>query len=64
MNKADIYMRNNPMQMKDSRDVIQEFKDSLNWGRGEIVLDIGCGPGNVTENILKPVLPEDAKIVS
>jgi juvenile hormone acid methyltransferase len=39
--------------------VLSEYIQSMSWKRGDRVLDVGCGPGNVTTQVLLPRLPED-----
>jgi juvenile hormone acid methyltransferase len=39
--------------------VISEYINSMSWKPGDRVLDMGCGPGNVTTEVLLPRLPAD-----
>ncbi|EGI57813.1 PREDICTED: uncharacterized protein LOC105153364 [Acromyrmex echinatior] len=50
------------MQRRDAQDVIDEFNCELSNMRGKC-LDIGSGPGNITKELLLPILPHDAEIV-
>ena len=54
-------MHGHDMQRRDAADVIEEFADEISRMRGTC-LDIGCGPGTVTELVM-PMLPPDAKVV-
>lgn len=52
----------NNMQRRDAQDVVEEFSYELSKMSGKC-LDIGAGPGDITKEMLLPVLPEDAEIV-
>jgi ubiquinone/menaquinone biosynthesis C-methylase UbiE len=39
--------------------VLPEYIKSMNWKTGDRVLDLGCGPGSVTTQVLMPCLPAD-----
>ncbi|CAH1407661.1 unnamed protein product [Nezara viridula] len=58
-----FYITANSLQKRDAMDIVEERRDFLKWTSGERVLDIGCGPGDVTVNVLFPILPEDATLV-
>lgn len=57
------YLKGNYFQRQDDKDILQEFKSKLNWSpeNCERILDIGCGPGDVTNDILFPIIKEQAK---
>lgn len=59
MNKAALYRKNNKITRCTSQELMQEFASRLKWrsdGR-DSVLDAGCGPGDVTLDIVLPALP-------
>lgn len=59
MNKAALYRQSNHFQRRDAQEALQEFSDTIKWrldGR-DSVLDAGCGSGDVTVDILMPILP-------
>lgn len=59
MNKAEIYHYVNQVSRRDSHDALQQYSNLLNWrsdGR-DLVLDAGCGPGDISMNILYPFFP-------
>lgn len=58
-----IYINANTLQKKDAIDFLEERFGTLKWTTGERVLDIGCGPGDVTVDILFPLLPKDTTLV-
>jgi juvenile hormone acid methyltransferase len=39
--------------------VLSEYIKSMSWKTGDRVLDVGCGPGRVTTQVLLPSLPEN-----
>jgi len=39
--------------------VLSEYINSMSWKTGDRVLDLGCGPGIMTTQVLMPRLPED-----
>ncbi|XP_012521864.1 juvenile hormone acid O-methyltransferase isoform X2 [Monomorium pharaonis] len=50
------------MQRRDAQDVLEEFNCELSKMRGRC-LDIGSGPGEITKEMLLPLLPNDAEVV-
>lgn len=50
------------MQHRDAQDVVEEFSCDLSKMRGKC-LDIGSGPGDITKEMLLPLLPSDAEVV-
>lgn len=63
MKKADLYEASNSMQKQDTSEVLSEFCSRLYYGSNEKVLDVGCGPGDVTAGMILPMLPSDATLV-
>jgi len=39
--------------------VLSKYINSMSWKTGDRVLDLGCGPGRMTTQVLMPRLPED-----
>jgi SAM-dependent methyltransferase len=39
--------------------LLSEYINSMSWKTGDRVLDLGCGPGIMTTQVLMPRLPED-----
>lgn len=56
MDCPELYIRENGMQRRDAKDITIKYIENMIWRPNEIVLDIGCGPGDVTSNILYPFL--------
>ena len=44
---------------KDVTKVLSEYIQKMTWKTGDRVLDLGCGPGIMTKEVLMPRLPED-----
>ncbi|KAM0735897.1 Juvenile hormone acid O-methyltransferase [Formica fusca] len=62
MNSAENYITGSNMQHRDTNDLIGEYSYELSLMNGKC-LDIGCGPGQITKDILLPLLPDEATIV-
>lgn len=59
MDNAELYVVYNAIQKKEAADLIAEFFPHLSWTEDEKVLDIGCGPGDVSTQILIPQIPKN-----
>ncbi|XP_027227056.2 juvenile hormone acid O-methyltransferase [Penaeus vannamei] len=58
MEDAQLYVSANALQRRDALVVLTEFLPQMAWQEeGENILDIGCGSGDVTRNLLMPLLP-------
>lgn len=67
MNNPELYGQVNLMQKLDSLQFLQNYLCSIKWKRdgNELVMDVGCGTGNVTIEVLKNMLPASVgKIVA
>ncbi|XP_015910904.1 juvenile hormone acid O-methyltransferase [Parasteatoda tepidariorum] len=56
MNDPALYIKSNPFQVRDATQILGIFKKQISSDETDIILDIGCGPGDVTTGILKPVI--------
>lgn len=59
MDNAELYLKYNTFQKKSATNLLKEFSNRLSWVENETVLDIGCGPGDVSTQVLLPQLPKD-----
>jgi len=61
MHCPEQYIKDNGMQRRDAKDISNIYIGKMIWKSNEIVLDIGCGPGDVTSDILYPLLKNKIK---
>jgi juvenile hormone acid methyltransferase len=59
MNNAELYASSDGLQTRDSIRVLSQYINTMSWKTGDRVLDLGCGPGSVTTEVLMPRLPAD-----
>lgn len=58
MENAALYSSANGMQKKDAMEILTEFQNKIKWQSGMKILDVGCGSGEVTIEIILPHLPK------
>ncbi|XP_042234172.1 juvenile hormone acid O-methyltransferase-like [Homarus americanus] len=64
MEDAQLYVSANALQRRDALVVLTEYLPQMVWQEeGEAVLDVGCGSGDVTRNLLMPLLPRVEQVV-
>ncbi|GLH06460.1 Uncharacterized protein GBIM_11971 [Gryllus bimaculatus] len=65
MYQAALYARSNDVQHMNVSRVLREWAGRLRWSREEqeAVLDVGCGPGDVTAQLLLPRLPSSVRVL-
>lgn len=63
MYKAKLYKASNELQRTDNKLVLEEFKDLLNFKKNDNLLDIGCGSGDVTVDMILPLMPTDYSLL-
>ena len=56
------YTLNNNLQREKASDVIDEFEEYLKGISGKC-LDIGCGPGDITKEMILPALDPNAVVI-
>lgn len=60
MNNAELYQGNNSLQKRDAIECLEEFADKIKWKKiGDRIIDVGCGDGSVTVNLLREYVPEN-----
>ncbi|XP_011309376.1 lovastatin nonaketide synthase-like [Fopius arisanus] len=62
MNQAKEYAETNAIQFRHVAELVDEFPKEFKKMKGRII-DIGCGPGNITRDVLLPNVDKDAVIV-
>lgn len=64
MYKAKLYKTANELQRTDNKLVLDEFKHTIKWrGFGDSLLDIGCGSGDVTVDMILPLMPSNYSLL-
>ena len=62
MDNVQAYNEAHQLQWQDARDLIEEFCDEINEMKGKCI-DIGCGPGTVTNDLILPRMSNSATLV-
>ncbi|XP_060821495.1 juvenile hormone acid O-methyltransferase [Bombus pascuorum] len=62
MNTVEEYINASKLQYRDAFDIVEEFKEEMSEMRGKCI-DIGCGPGDVTNKLILPRLSLEAELV-
>lgn len=59
MNKPEMFYLTKHLSQHDSRQTLEDYASSIKWrpGGGDSILDAGCGPGDVTAEVVLPFLP-------
>jgi len=60
--KPLMYASNNQLQREKVKAIINEFDENLKNVSGKC-MDIGCGPGDITKEIILPALDPNATII-
>lgn len=63
MYKAKLYKTANELQRTDNKLVLDEFKHALKWKGYDSLLDIGCGSGDVTVDMIRPLMPSNYSLL-
>ncbi|KAK5642990.1 hypothetical protein RI129_009157 [Pyrocoelia pectoralis] len=58
MSRAEMYVNTTDLPKKVASEILPIFKNLIKWKEGCKILDVGCGPGDVTHDILLPNLPQ------
>lgn len=60
MNNPELYALTNELPQKEGREFLAEYINLVQWKQdgGCRIMDIGCGPGNNTTQILLPMVPD------
>lgn len=57
MESPSLYASANANNRRDVEETLRAYVHRMKWNDNEIVLDVGCGPGDATRDILLPQLP-------
>ncbi|XP_069675135.1 juvenile hormone acid O-methyltransferase-like isoform X2 [Periplaneta americana] len=63
MLNAEAFSRENHLTKRDAEQILSEYMHLMTWTSGERILDLGCGPGTNTVEVLLPRLPDDFQIL-
>lgn len=61
MDCPETYVENNGMQRKSAYDIISKYIEKMIWKPDEVILDVGCGSGDVTCDILYAAIKNKTK---
>lgn len=61
--KPALYDATNTLILRDAMQSLEKYSHLLRWKERERALDVGCGTGNVTTQVLVPHLPTDYKLL-
>lgn len=63
MNDPELYTKSNALQKRDVKEILEQYSNLFKWKNdgSESFIDIGCGSGDVTMEILLPLLPKNIK---
>ncbi|KAK5642992.1 hypothetical protein RI129_009159 [Pyrocoelia pectoralis] len=61
MEKGETYVQYGVLPRQGAIEALRKLKASTKWKDNCRILDIGCGPGNVTHDYLLPTLPTSTK---
>ncbi len=59
MDDAGLYEHANFLQRRDAEAILREISPQMHWSQDEeeeLILDVGCGAGDVTNDILSPLV--------
>lgn len=65
MDNPELYLTKSSLQVRDVTEFLEQNLKLVNWNKSakEMILDIGCAVGNVTCNILMPMMPKSVEKV-
>lgn len=58
MDEPDLFAKINGSNTAETKKVLDKYANSIRWNGKDVVLDIGCGPGDVTVNHVRKRMPE------
>ena len=60
---SETYFSNHTLQFRDVDKLLKKYSRFIKWNSVQKVVDIGCGPGDVTHDLLLPLIPINAELV-
>lgn len=65
MQDPEAYLRGNHLQLKETQELLSNYFHLIQWKKEgqEVVMDLGCGPGSTTWNVLKAMLPTNCETI-
>ncbi|XP_031331761.1 juvenile hormone acid O-methyltransferase-like isoform X2 [Photinus pyralis] len=57
MNRAECFINHNHPAEREAKSAVRKLLPFVQWKKDCKVLDVGCGTGNVTHDVLQPELP-------
>nr|BAU79434.1 juvenile hormone acid O-methyltransferase [Planococcus kraunhiae] len=63
LSQAQTYYSYHGMQDRDADIALQKYKPKMKWNSKHKILDIGCGPGDLTYNYLLPLIPSNGEML-
>lgn len=61
MLNPELYKKCTDITKKDALDCLEKYSTKIIWRINDSIMDLGCGDGTVTTDILKPFLPSNFK---
>lgn len=63
MDQVVLYSQSHDLQKTDASYILEKYFRLVRWDKEEesVVLDVGCGDGDVTTHLLLPILPKNLK---
>uniref|UniRef100_A0A336MDP8 CSON015553 protein n=1 Tax=Culicoides sonorensis TaxID=179676 RepID=A0A336MDP8_CULSO len=58
MEEPELFTKINASNTAETKKVLDKYQNSIKWNGKDWLLDIGCGPGDVTMNVIKKRMPE------
>lgn len=63
MAQPERFYQSAPVGWKYGIEYLELLKDTFVWNKDEKILDVGCGPGNFTSDVLLSYLPDESTLV-
>jgi juvenile hormone acid methyltransferase len=61
----EIYIRADKIHREVAKDLLSRKSDLFQWNEdgNDALMDIGCGPGDITMDFLLPIMPKNSKVL-